>query len=216
MFIKSWAHICKLNEPLTGTLPEELTPVINRTVIDLHVADLESKMLELNEPRTLELPPVTKTGSGLVRLTLELTREHIDKLKERAESEVTRLLSTFVVASAYLWSCLVKARGGDADRPVAFMYAADFRNRLNRPVPDNYFGNCVFPIGCFGYEAKMLMGEDGFVNAVKILTDSVRDLGSRGIETVCELYVDGIKNLKPGTQIDSVSIRGGFWVGETG
>lgn len=215
MFLKSWAHICKSQELGTVTLPEELYPVIDRTIVDVP-ANVEPKILESqsyfseerNGQRTLNMPPIGKIGSEFVRFALDLTQAHIVKLKERAKSESTRRdlhLSTFVVANAYMWSCMVKARGGDAARPVVFMYAADFRNRLNRSVPENYFGNCVFPIGCFGHEAKAFLGEDGFVNAVEILSDSVKKLGSRGIETLCDMYIDGMKSLNMGTQVESVS-----------
>ncbi|CAA7022468.1 unnamed protein product [Microthlaspi erraticum] len=221
MFIKSWAHICKSQEIGTMTLPEELSPVIDRTIVEVP-ANLESKILEsqsyfsdeINGKRTLNMPPIGKIGSDFVRFTLQLTQEHIVKLKERVNSESTRRdlhLSTFVVANAYMWSCMVKARGGDAERPVVFMYAADFRNRLNRSVPENYFGNCVFPIGCFGYEAKTFLGEDGFVNAVEILSGSVKSLGSRGIESLCDMYIDGMESMKIGTQVESVS--GSNWIG---
>ena len=63
----------------------------------------------------------------------------------------------------------------------------------------------MFPIGCFGYKAKLLLGRDGFLNAIEILGDSVKSLGSPGIEALCELYIDGTKEVKPGTKVDSVS-----------
>ncbi|ESQ32555.1 hypothetical protein EUTSA_v10004190mg [Eutrema salsugineum] len=212
MFIKSWAHISKHE---TTSLPEDLTPFLDRTVITVP-ALLEAKILELmsylsqdkNSLRSLKLPPTEEIRPDLVRVTLQLTRENVKKLKERAKSESTRShlelhLSTFVVAYAYLWTCLVKTRGGDMDRPVRFIYAADFRSRLNKPVPENYFGNCVFPIGFFGYKAGLFLGEDGFVNTVEILSDSVRGLGP--IEKACELYIDGTKRVEPGTQLGSIS-----------
>ncbi|CAA7051840.1 unnamed protein product [Microthlaspi erraticum] len=214
MFVKSWAHICKHG---TIALPVDLTPILDRTRINVS-GSLEAKILELSlhfleekdSQRSLKLPPTVKLSLDLVRVTLELTRKNIEKLRERAKRESTRSqlelqLSTFVLANAYLWTCLVKTRGGDVERPVRFMYAADFKNRLDRPVPETYFGNCVFPIGCFGHKAKMFLGEDGFVNMVEILSDSVKGIGSQDIEALCEVYVEGTKSVKPGTQSGSVT-----------
>ncbi|CAH2044922.1 unnamed protein product [Thlaspi arvense] len=227
LFIKSWAHICKHG---TFVLPERLTPCLDRTVINVP-ASLDAKILELvsffsedkTNLRSLKLPPTGDISSDVVRVTLELTRENIEKLRERAKSESSRShlelhLSTFVLANAYLWTCLVKTRGADVDRPVRFMYAADFRNRLDRPVPELYFGNCVFPIGCFGYKAGVFLGEDGFVNTVEILSDSVQSIASQDIETVCELYIDGTKSVKPGTQTGSIagSNRFGLYTSDFG
>ncbi|CAH8267186.1 unnamed protein product [Arabidopsis lyrata] len=213
-FIKSWAHICKHG---ATDLPNDLCPFLDRTVINVP-ASLDAKIFELlshfseekDSLRSLKLLPTKEISPDLVRISLELTRENIEKLRERAKKESTRShlelhLSTFVVANAYLWTCLVKTRGGDVNRPVRFMYAADLRNRLDPPVPETYFGNCVFPIGCFGYKAKVLLREDGFVNAIEILSDSVRSIGSRKIETICERYIDGTKSVKPGTQSGSIA-----------
>lgn len=69
---------------------------------------------------------------------------------------------------------MVKTRRGEPDRPVRFRHVADFRNRLDPPVPETYLGNCVVSIVLDEYKAKMFLGEDGFVNGVKILSDSVK------------------------------------------
>ncbi|CAG7872511.1 unnamed protein product [Brassica rapa] len=224
-FIKSWAHLCNHE---TMSLPENLTPFLDRTVINVP-ASLDAKILEIllyfseekEDVRSLKLPPMEKISPEVVRITLELTPENIEKLRERAKKESTRSqlhLSTFVVANAYLWTCLVKTRGGEVDRPVRFMYAADFRNRLDQPVPETYFGNCVFPLGCYGYKAGVFMGEDGFVNSVEIISDSVKGIASNNIEALCELYVDGTKRVKPGTQSGSAagSNRFGLYTADFG
>ncbi|KAF2595889.1 hypothetical protein F2Q68_00011879 [Brassica cretica] len=124
-------------------------------------------MLVLQGERTLKIPQAGEIGHDIFRITLELTLENVEKLRERAKSESTRShselhLSTFVLAYAYMWTCLVKTHEG-------------------------YLGNCVFPIGCFGHKAKTFLGEDGFVKAVEILGDSVKGLSLLGIE---QLYSD--------------------------
>ncbi|ESQ47117.1 hypothetical protein EUTSA_v10028123mg, partial [Eutrema salsugineum] len=184
MFIKSWAYICRLQEheamdlPL---LPEDLTPRFDRTVIDV-LTRLEAKIMELSS-RSLKPRPGSEIAADIVRVTLELTRENVERLKERAKNESTRPpfelhLSTFVIAFAYAWTCVVKACR--VRRP-------DFRHRLGPLVPETYFGNCLFPIALFGYEAKEFSEEDGFAKAVEILGDS------------------GVKKMKPGEQIGAVT-----------
>ncbi|KAF8105724.1 hypothetical protein N665_0157s0287 [Sinapis alba] len=210
MFIKSWAHICQHG---TTTLPEDLTPVLDRTVINVP-AGLEEKMLELvpylsgdkDNARTLKLPHTKEVSADVYRVQLEVTLENVKKLKERAKNEWKRShlelhLSTYVVVNAYIWTCLVKARGGDVERPVAYEYAPDFRNRLGPSVRGTYLGGCVFPISCVGYKAKHFLGEDGFINAVEIISDSVKSLGSQGVEVFFDLYADKTKNIERGTDI---------------
>ncbi|WZY89353.1 hypothetical protein YC2023_046088 [Brassica napus] len=176
---------------------------------------LEPKILELmsyldkDNARSLRLSPFKEVDDDVVRITLEINQENVHKLKERAKNESTYSadlhLSTFVVTFAYVWTCMVKTRGGEPDRPVRFRYAADFRNRLDPPVPETYFGNCVVSVVLDEYKAKMFLGEDGFVNGVKILSDSVKGCGSRGVESIWEQYEEGKKNFKMGTQALSVS-----------
>ncbi|RID71923.1 hypothetical protein BRARA_C03838 [Brassica rapa] len=208
-FLKSWAHVFK-----HGAMPQDfhLPMVLDRTVVNVP-AELESKIFQLPQDkayvRSLKLPS-TREIEDLVRITLGLSQENVNKLRERAKTESTRSdllhLSTFVPTYPYVLICVVKARGGDADRPVPFMYVADFRDRLDPPVPVSYFGNCVMPINIAGYKAKTFLGEDGFVNGVHILSDSIRDLSSRGVESIWEMYEEGIKTFDP--SVEKLSVGG--------
>ncbi|CAA7055480.1 unnamed protein product [Microthlaspi erraticum] len=221
MFMKSWAHICRLQEDNKAKefplLPEDLTPCLDRTVINLP-SGFEQEMMELlfylskniDNLRNLRPPPNSEISPDVVHATFELTAENIEKLRERVNTHSSRSLlqlhlSTFVIAYAYAWTCLVKSRGGNPNRLVIFLYAADFRYRLDPKVPATYFGNCVFPIGWFEYEARTFSEEDGFVNAVEILSDSVKGLGSRRIESLWKDYLEGSSKIKSATQFGSVA-----------
>lgn len=216
MFIKSWAHICSLQEHNKSTefplLPEDLTPCFDRTVINVPL-ELETLLYpskDVDDLRSLKLPPIKDISSDVVRATLELTPKHIEKLRELVKNESARSplelhLSTFVISYAYAWTCMVKARGGNANRPIHFVYAADFRHRLDPQVPTGYFGNCVFLISWFEYQARTFLEEDGFVKAVEILRDSVKSLSSRGIKSICEDFVEGSKKMILDAQIGSVA-----------
>ncbi|CAH8312218.1 unnamed protein product [Eruca vesicaria subsp. sativa] len=203
-FHKTWAHICKHG---TMTTPRDfiLPTLLDRSVINVP-SRLEQKVLELmsDKDSCLKLSPCKELYDDVFRITLDVSQENVDKLKERAKNECSDdlHLSTFVVTFAYVWTCMVKARGGgEPDRPVRFRYAVDLRNRLVPSVPETYFGNCVIPIVLGEYKAKMFLGEDGFLNGVKILSDSVKGCGSRGVESLWEQYEEGKKNLKMGTQV---------------
>ncbi|KAG2307991.1 hypothetical protein Bca4012_083059 [Brassica carinata] len=217
MFIKSWAYICRLQEHKTmdvPILPVELTPRFDRTVINVPTK-LEEEIMGMsskyrNNMRTLKPPPATEIEADTVRATVELTRENKEKLKERAKNESTRpleqlRLSTYVIAFAYAWTCVVKACEDDENRPVGLLIAADFGYRLSPQVPDTYFGNCVFPIGLFGYEAREFSEDDGFVKVVEILSDAVNGLDTGEIESHCMNYLDGVKKIKPGALIGAIA-----------
>ncbi|CDY66958.1 BnaC04g56190D [Brassica napus] len=86
----------------------------NRSIINVP-AGLEPKILELmsylekGSARSLKLPSF-KELNDVVRITLELSQENVDKLKER-EPRTSQL--TF----AYVWTCMVKTHFGWG-RPV--------------------------------------------------------------------------------------------------
>ncbi|CAL9224284.1 unnamed protein product [Arabidopsis halleri] len=169
-------------------LPEDLIPCFDRTGINF-LSGLETKMLELllylskdiDDLRSLKLPPIKDISSDVVRATLELTPKNIEKLRERVKNESYRSplelhMSTFVIS-----------------------------HRLDPQVPARYFVNWVFLISWFEYQARTFLEEDGFIKAVEILSDSVKSLSSRGIKSICEDFVEGSKNMIPDAQIGSVA-----------
>ncbi|KAF8049596.1 hypothetical protein N665_2171s0001 [Sinapis alba] len=206
MFIKAWAHLCKQHLEENGdvffSLPEILTPSLNRSLIK-DPTGLDEEMIKIvrslkqdNTNASTSLTPIPALASGgddVVFATLVLSRGDVERLRERVKNESNPSqflhLSTFVISYAYVWTCLVKARGGNAERPVTFLFVADFRERLDPPLPATYFGNCMFPAGSYNSKtAADFAGEGGFVAAVEILSGLVKGLSSRKMETVAEEF----------------------------
>ncbi|KAF3517093.1 hypothetical protein DY000_02063555 [Brassica cretica] len=167
MFVKAWAHVCKQHleeNNVVVSLPETLTPSFDRSLIK-DTTGLDEQMLKIVRPmkqdktnvsRSLSPIPAWELGDDFVFTTLVLSRGDVEKLRERVKSKSPSQLhlSTFVIASAYVWTCLAKARGGNMERPVSFLFAADFRERLNPPLPATYFGNCMFSAGSYNRDGE--------------------------------------------------------------
>ncbi|CAN6853627.1 unnamed protein product [Brassica oleracea] len=139
-----------------------------------------------------------------------LTRENIQKLRERVETEskagAELRLSTFVITYAYVMTCLVKARGGDPTRRVCIGFASDFRSRLNPPLPPTYFGNCIVGAGDFDAKAEPILEEgEGFVSAVESLSGWVNGLCPENIEKSMLSPFEAFKRMEPGRQMISVA-----------
>ncbi|PON46189.1 Transferase [Parasponia andersonii] len=162
MFMKSWAYLCKENPPL---LPE-LIPFYDRSIIKdpsgvdmrclnkwLGNSETTTSSTIRNNPKLFEFSPILDVPSDLFRATFELSRSDIDKMRQRVSSSwdksssspKTKLhLSSFVLTFAYVLDCILKATEGDeTKRKVYTAFTADYRSRLEPPVPGNYFGNCV-------------------------------------------------------------------------
>ncbi|KAG2321602.1 hypothetical protein Bca52824_014815 [Brassica carinata] len=205
-FVKAWAHLCKQqleeNRFVNVSLPETLTPSLDRSLIK-DTSGLDEQMVKIvrslkqdktNVSRSLSPIPAWELGDDFAFATLVLSRGDVERLRERVKNESNLShdqlhLSTLVVSYAYVWTCLVKARGGDAERPVSFLFVADYRERLDPPLPATYFGNCMFPAGSYDSKtAAEFAGEGGFVAAVEILSGLVKGFSSRKIETIAEEY----------------------------
>ncbi|VVB09211.1 unnamed protein product [Arabis nemorensis] len=198
-FLKSWAHLCnKANH----SLPVELIPFYDRTVIK-GPPEIESNVLNIwhNKPRrSLKLIPKPEIDSDVVRFTFEITREDIQKLRDRLRKESSSSplkelrLSNFVVTFSYVFTCLIKSGGDDRNRPVGYRFAVDCRRLIiDPPIPMSYFGNCVFSAVKIPLMAEPFLGGDGFLAAARLISDSIEGLDSNvawKIPEVLETYAN--------------------------
>ncbi|KAK8575143.1 hypothetical protein V6N13_033625 [Hibiscus sabdariffa] len=180
MFIKSWAYICKQGNQENSSLPAELTPVLDRSVLrdpgGVDMIYLKTWLDSMGsdsdtDKKSLKILPNKGEAESLVRATVEITREDLKKLRERVLSKLPDTgkdlhLSTFVLTYAYIATCIVRSRGGNGDRDVGCGFTIDCRPLLNPPVPENYFGNCNTIKGELA-KARDFLDEDGFVLGVQ-------------------------------------------------
>ncbi|XP_052488984.1 phenolic glucoside malonyltransferase 1 [Gossypium raimondii] len=226
MFIKSWAYICKQGNEENSPLPPELTPFFDRSVVKgpdgldmLYLNQWLASSGSDSDTSKKSLKITTSAGGGaasdLVRATFEITREDFKKLRERvlpklSDSGKEVHLSTFVLSFAYVTTCMVKARGGDGDRKVAFAFTADCRPRLNPPVSQNYFGNCNRPKFEVA-KARDFLDENGFVFAVQKASGMVKALMERwvleGMEKILSDCFDVLKEASE-SKLQIISVAG--------
>ncbi|KAG6428359.1 hypothetical protein SASPL_112610 [Salvia splendens] len=107
-----------------------------------------------------------------VRATFTLTTKQINKLKNSSPGPI----STFVAVSAHLWTCLA-ASSGEAvpdDEPELFGSPVDCRGRLDPPLPENYFGNCLIFFMASSTHG-VIKGRGGFAAAVAAISAAIRE-----------------------------------------
>ncbi|MED6133052.1 hypothetical protein PIB30_024731 [Stylosanthes scabra] len=78
----------------------------------------------------------------------KLTAEQVQKLKQKAhiggDSEsMQRPVSRFEAIGAHIWRCACMARGLDKSQPTLAKTMVNVRNKVNPPLPKNYFGNAI-------------------------------------------------------------------------
>ena len=202
-FFKAWAHICKHETGIRSSsslisLPDNLKPFHDRMAIHdpKGLGELYSnEYLNQEGPNNRSVTHRTEPKAlphDLVRGTFDFTRANIQTLKERvlktttASDSSTLHLSTFSLGCAYTWICLVKAEEIKGEK-TAMIFGVDVRSRLDPPVPETYFGNCIAGRVAVA-ETKGLTGEDGLFVAMKAITEALKSLDD-GVLNGAELWV---------------------------
>ncbi|XP_050256063.1 malonyl-CoA:anthocyanidin 5-O-glucoside-6''-O-malonyltransferase-like [Quercus robur] len=159
LFLDSWAYISKLDNGLLATNSRSL------------------------EPHNFEDPT-----EDIVRGTFELSRADIEKLRKRVFSWGDKVgdeaktktvepfqLSTFVLTFAYIMVCVAKAKELESNKLICLYIPANYRSRLDPPVPTNYFGNCAGAGGIVA-QARELMEETGLAIAAYRIIDGIKKI----------------------------------------
>ncbi|KAJ9550501.1 hypothetical protein OSB04_014546 [Centaurea solstitialis] len=180
-FLKVWSSIARDGTDglllAKGYLPSFDRPVKYPDALD-EIFMTQRGVETLNEgfqpPQLSGLPPK-------VRATFILTKEQINSVKKWVSAELPTLgyVSSFSVACAYIWSCVAKSRIGIQERDTEdelerFVCSANFRSRMDPPVPETYFGNCVGP--CIAItKSAMLSSDKGFLIAVESIGKAISE-----------------------------------------
>nr|GMD30055.1 malonyl-coenzyme A:anthocyanin 3-O-glucoside-6''-O-malonyltransferase-like [Ipomoea batatas] len=179
-FMKAWAFLSRHENTSPVSLPPEFQPFFDRTVVQdrtglgTHIWN-HIKNIKIEDTHVHRLPSITNK----VRATFAVTRDDIQRLKNHILTRRPDLVhvSSFTMICSYVWNCLVKSRhetnpDSNADEDDYFFCAADYRARLDPPVPRNYFGNCI--LGFVGKaKRKNLVGEEGFEEAAVVIGESI-------------------------------------------
>ncbi|EPS62076.1 hypothetical protein M569_12721 [Genlisea aurea] len=184
-FLNFWASISKLGVGGGDNPAVKSPPLIDRSLIK-DSADVGSKLWDTVRNASYEAV-VFPVPTNRVRATFTLTPSEIKKLKDSiiAKNPNFSHLSSFVVSIAYIWSCLAKSDvhhgdlsyepeevpGGEKDY---FLFAVDCRSRLDPPLPENYFGNCV-SYGLAAVPHEELVGDEGFFAAAESIAEQIKN-----------------------------------------
>ncbi|KAI5340803.1 hypothetical protein L3X38_020077 [Prunus dulcis] len=208
-FLKSWAHICKHDDQSNSVLPDEMKQFYDRVIQDpaelgtIYSNDYRNKDGPNNRSLMfweMKLPPDS------IRGTFEFTRADIETLRQSFKAKMAEQrpvhVSTFTLACAYTWVCVVKAEDIKADK-ARLIFSMDCRFRLDPPIPANYFGNCI--AGCIPVaETKGLLGEDGLVVAVNAISEAIERL-KKGVLDGAENWVSRLFGVRSDERILSIA-----------
>ncbi|KAK7412931.1 hypothetical protein VNO78_04704 [Psophocarpus tetragonolobus] len=209
LFFKAWASLSKAivhqNSQSSPFLSPNLLPFFDRTVIqsqcDLgldsphNMTKFLTRMFpnESSDARCLKFFPFPPKLEDHVRATFLLTKEDLDKLRKRALSKWDAVekgslsskpptLSSFVLTCAHVLVCIAKAFEGVESEKHKFSlrFTVDCRARLEPPIPDNYFGNCLWGLSV-DVAPLDFIEEERFVVAAKSIHSKIRETLEKGV-----------------------------------
>ncbi|CAK8536497.1 unnamed protein product [Lathyrus sativus] len=191
-FMKTWSAFhgnCEVNF--------KLTPCFDRNILR-DPKGLETVFLRdyFEERKTWKKKVTSQTQTQIteekpqeyVKATFVFGKEEIERMKRWIlnqwkkndhEIKAPQYLSKFVVTCGFIWASLVKTRyrndNDDDEKEEYFRFAGDCRDRLGYAIPEGYFGNCL-TLSHATAKRKDLKGEEGFVNAVKVIERAVTEM----------------------------------------
>ncbi|KAJ6904746.1 hypothetical protein NC652_022698 [Populus alba x Populus x berolinensis] len=110
-------------------------------------------------------------------------------------------LSSFVLAYAYVFVRVFKAKGLERDDKVVLGLTADCRARLG--IPENYFGCCVMPFFVH-IDPETIVQENGFLNVIERLSEIIVRLNKGVLDGAKEKFAE-FMTIRPGTLMVTVS-----------
>ncbi|KAK6164702.1 hypothetical protein DH2020_001566 [Rehmannia glutinosa] len=148
----SWAEVSR-GEILIGN-PISKLPFLNRDLITLDLIGsnniyISHKLLNFDKNPLPQLP----SQQQLRDRVFHFTKENITKLKARANQEMAaesngKIISSLQAAIAHIWRSIIRCRFATnlgSKETTTFEIPMGARQRLKPPLPEEYFGNTVFP-----------------------------------------------------------------------
>ncbi|KAK6153301.1 hypothetical protein DH2020_012940 [Rehmannia glutinosa] len=179
-FIQSWASISKFNgDTHLLALGEKCLPFYDRGIIK-DANRLATECWDLMKTFRPTLSSTVSWPTYKVRATFVLSDVEIQTLKNLVLNNKPTMVhvSSFMVACAYVWTCLAKsatASGEEVmdDEPEYLSCTVDCRARLNPPLPETYFGNCLILMLAESAHER-LKGNEGFLSAAQAIGETIQ------------------------------------------
>jgi shikimate O-hydroxycinnamoyltransferase len=199
-FFQTWACIAR------GELDSVIPPSFDNTL--LHARSPPTITSDHPEYRSChDQVKNTVTPSLCVVTKLKLSNEQICSLKSQCTdgSSKTRI-STFCVISALFWKCYCIAQELPPGTNTRLQFTADIRERLQPPLPQEFFGNAVIRTSATADASKITSNPISIAaSSVKAAIDGITDEYIRSFIDYVEVNQD--KKLAPVRELPKSDLR---------
>ncbi|KAL5563289.1 hypothetical protein UlMin_033642 [Ulmus minor] len=196
-FISTWALFCSSITLEDSSSPIKINPILpsydRKVIVDskgLEAIFLKEWWKRRSRSISTSIETTDSAVTEFVRATFSVSLSDMERIKrwiltqcsKKNEESFSLYLSPYVLASAFVWVCLVKAQSPyesySGQDPVYFGFIAGGLTRIGYPVPPNYFGNCV-GFGRSTATRGELLGEDGVLIAARAVGNTIKSLDKR-------------------------------------
>ncbi|KAG8388577.1 hypothetical protein BUALT_Bualt02G0139800 [Buddleja alternifolia] len=171
-FLNAWGSINKFHgEAHLLALGDKVLPFYDRSLVE-DANGVDATRWDSMKNYRPTLSSTVSLPTYKVRATFTMSEADIQKLKSYVIKSLIMAdhynVSSFAVVCAYVWTCFARSAGEVLadDEAEYFTCPIDCRHRLNPPLPDTYFGNCLAIVVAELTHAR-LKGNEGFVAAVQ-------------------------------------------------
>ncbi|XP_015072302.1 uncharacterized acetyltransferase At3g50280 [Solanum pennellii] len=156
-FFNSFSQVFKANNGQKQIIPISKSPNFNHWFPEGH-----GPVISL--PYTHHDQFICRHESPILRERFfHFSSECLKKLKAKANEEChTSKISSLQALSAHMWRCITRVRKFPADHITSCRMAINNRARLDPPLPENYFGNCIQTVRGIASVGKLLENSLGW------------------------------------------------------
>ncbi|XP_075475575.1 spermidine hydroxycinnamoyl transferase-like [Primulina tabacum] len=126
---------------------------------------------------------------------LKVTKIQVEMLKNEANrtrpfNDGDRVFTRYEAIAAHIWRCACRARGHRYEQPTGLAICLDIRNRVQPPLPQNYFGNAIVDVVASGCSGDLVTRPSGY--AASRIREAINRVSSEFVYST----LDHLKNLK--------------------
>lgn len=169
--LQAWSLIFKFKGD--SHLGEECLPFYDRSGIN----DAQRTWTTTEKSRRRVTLATVTPPTHNVRAVFVLSDDEIQHLKKfilnKKPDIAAKNVSSFIIICAYVWTCLANSDEVADDEPQYLACPSDCRARLDPPLPDTYFGNCVAYMLAESTHGK-LRGKEGIIEAALAIGKAIQ------------------------------------------